>query len=134
LTRCWDARRHRHSLSRTDQPAVCVMETHLLENNNELYYTVALFQMQWCSIRQREWLASIRVQQYSKVKFCSYRSLLDNFLPSSSHVISGVGLPSAIHFKNTDGPGWRVSSLKACRICGGSTVTRCVTKLDCTQI
>lgn len=55
---------------------------------------------------------------------CAHRSLLDNFLPSSSHVISGVGLPDATHFRNTDGPGCRVSSLNACRICGGSTTKK----------
>jgi len=54
----------------------------------------------------------------------AHRSLLDNFLPSSSHVISGVGLPDATHFRNTDGPGCRVSSLNACRICGGSTTKK----------
>lgn len=48
-------------------------------------------------------------------------SVLDNRFPSSSQVISGVGFPLATHFRKTLGPGWSVSSEKACRICGGST-------------
>lgn len=44
------------------------------------------------------------------------------FLESSSQEISGEGLPVAIHLRNTDGPGCIVSSVKACLICGGSTV------------
>jgi len=49
-------------------------------------------------------------------------SVFDSRFPSSSQVISGVGFPLATHFKNMLGPGWRVSSAKAWRIWGGSTV------------
>uniref|UniRef100_A0A2M4DL41 Putative secreted protein n=1 Tax=Anopheles darlingi TaxID=43151 RepID=A0A2M4DL41_ANODA len=49
-----------------------------------------------------------------------YRSLFVIFLPSSSQLISGVGFPPATHFRNTDGPGWRVSSGNASRMIGGS--------------
>lgn len=58
------------------------------------------------------------------VTYCPtwYRSLLEIFFPSSSHEISGVGFPCAIHRKNTDGPGWRVSSLKASLMTGGSNL------------
>lgn len=49
-------------------------------------------------------------------------SVFESRFPSSSQVISGVGLPLAMQFRKTLGPGWRVSSAKACLIWGGSTV------------
>lgn len=46
---------------------------------------------------------------YLKAQLLSvYRSELARRVPSSSQVISGVGLPAATHLRNTAGPGWRV--------------------------
>lgn len=59
---------------------------------------------------------------YTALSVATNLSELAIFLESSSQEISGDGLPVAIHLRNTDGPGCIVSSVKACLICGGSTV------------
>lgn len=52
----------------------------------------------------------------------TYLSVLLRRFESNSQLISGVGLPEAIHFKCKDTPGCIVLSLKYSLICGGSTV------------
>lgn len=42
--------------------------------------------------------------------------------PSSFHVTSGVGLPVALHFKETAGPGCNVCSMKLYSNTGGASI------------
>lgn len=50
-----------------------------------------------------------------------YLSLFVTFFESSSQTISGTGFPVALHFNETVGPGWRISSRKWNVNFGGST-------------
>jgi len=52
----------------------------------------------------------------------SHLSPFTTFLESNSQTISGDGFPVALHFKETAGPGWRISSRNLNVSFGGSTV------------
>jgi hypothetical protein len=53
----------------------------------------------------------------------SYLPLLGSGKPSSVHEICGVGLPAALHFRDTAGPGCRVCSMKLYSRTGGASAT-----------
>ena len=53
----------------------------------------------------------------------SYLPLLGSGKPSSVHAICGVGLPAALHFRDTAGPGCRVCSIKLYSSTGGASAT-----------
>lgn len=42
--------------------------------------------------------------------------------PSNVHETCGVGLPEALHFNETAGPGWSVCSIKLYKRIGGASV------------
>ena len=94
----------------------CSLMRHKKKYNSNVKYNVV--QIQYCKMKktkydksQSRYLSKNFNLSNNNITSFTYLSFIGRLKPLTVHLISGVGLPSALHFRETQGPGWRVWSI-----------------------